>query len=66
MIDGQGVFYAEYAAAAALQAVEMGAASKSFTQIAGKCAYICAFAAGHPHDSARQPESGVVGHIYPA
>ena len=66
LFDRQGVLYAEYAAAAALKAVEVGAASQCFTQIACECADIGAFAACHTDLGAWQSQSGVVRHIYPA
>ena len=63
LLDGQGVFYAEYAAAAALEAVQMGSAAERFTEVAGECTYISAFAAGHPYLGAWKPEGRVVCHI---
>ena len=40
LVDGEGVFYAEDAAAAALERVQVGAAAESLSKIAGECTYI--------------------------
>jgi hypothetical protein len=66
LFDGQGIFDAEYAASAALEAVEVGSAAEGFAQVTGECADIGPFAAGHPDFSARQSQCGIVSDIYPA
>ena len=66
LFDRQGVLNAEYAAAAALKAVEVGAAAQCFTKIACECADIGAFAACHTDLGPRKSQCGVVSYIYPA
>ena len=41
----------------------MGSGAEGFSEVAGECADVGAFAAGHADGSAWQSESGVVGHI---
>ena len=63
LVDCEGVFYAEDSATAALERVEMGSGAEGFSEVAGECADVGAFAAGHADGSAWQSESRVVGHI---
>ena len=45
VVDGQAVFYAEVAAAAAHEGAEVGAAAESFAEVPCESTDICAFAA---------------------
>ena len=63
LFDGQCVFDAEDAAAASLEAVQVGTASEGFAEVTGECTDICSLAACHPDGRFGQSEGGVVGHI---
>ena len=56
LLDGQGVFDAEYAAAAALQRVKMRSAAECLSEVAGKGAHIRSLAAGYPDRSVRKTQ----------
>ena len=60
------ILNAEYAAAAALEAVQMGSAFKGFAKVTGECTDICALAACHSEHGTGQAQCGVVRYVYPA
>ena len=66
LLDGQGVFNAEDAAAAALEAVEMGSGAEGFSEVTGECSDVCALAACHSDRCARESKCRVVRYVYPA
>ena len=63
LLHCQCILNAEDAAAAALQAVQVGSAAESLSEVTGEGADICAFRASHTHHSTRQSKGRVVGHI---
>ena len=63
---GECVFDAEDAASAALERVEVGAAAEGFAEVAGECADIGSFAAGHPQHGTWKPQCRIIRNIYPS
>ena len=66
LVDREGVFYAEYAASATLQTVQVGSCAERFSEVTGEGSDIGAFAAYHAYRCARQAEGRVVRHVYSA
>jgi len=66
LLYAQGIFDSEYAAAAALEGVQMRSGTEDFTEVTCECSDIGAFAAGHPDDGMRKPQCGVVSDVYSA
>ena len=56
LLDCQGVFDAEYAAAAALQGVKMRSAAECLAKVARKSPHIRSLAAGHSDRSVRKTQ----------
>ena len=63
VVDGQAVFYAEVAAAAAHEGAEVGAAAESFAEVPCESTDICAFAAFYAYFSQRKMQGGSVGDV---